>query len=181
MVIRLFSRSLLSSRVAALRRIEGSPARKLLHCALRLLGLRSLGVGGCSPGLLFLLCTVPAYAADPSSAVALLRRVEPTLARLSFAVPHERMATFEVDYRQKVVPFLKSREMVPHSDLGRPTAKGVFARLFVFPSVEAFTAKRNLLLSDPEWAALIVALGLGTNKNGYIRVSQRRGELKATS
>ena len=98
--------------------------------------------------LLTILWSVPALSAKP------------ILARLSFSVPQERMAAFEVDYSQKVVPFLKSRGMVPHSDLGRPTAKGVFARLIVFPSVKAFIERRDLLLSDPEWEALIVALGL---------------------
>jgi signal transduction histidine kinase/ligand-binding sensor domain-containing protein/DNA-binding response OmpR family regulator len=116
----------------------------------------------------WLLCAASAYAADPSSAVAPLRRVEPTLARLSFAVPQERMESFEVDYRQTVIPFLKRRGMVPHSDLGRPTAPGIFARLFVFPSVKAFIEKRDLLKNDPEWTSLTIELGLG-DKYGLIQ------------
>ena len=35
---------------------------------------------------------------------------EPTLARLSFWVPEERMAEFEVAYLKKVVPVLKGHE-----------------------------------------------------------------------
>ena len=61
---------------------------------------------------------------------------EPTLARLSFRVPEDQMAAFEATYRQKVVPFLKRRGMVPHSDVGRPTVKDAFSRLFVFQSVK---------------------------------------------
>jgi two-component system, sensor histidine kinase ChiS len=102
--------------------------------------------------LLFVLCLL-----SPAPANA----AEPTLARLSFALPQERMAAFEIDYRQKVIPFLKKRGMVPHSDLGRPTAKGIFARLFEFPSVKAINEERDSLLSDAKWAALIAELGLG--------------------
>lgn len=95
--------------------------------------------------LQFLLCN-PAYA------------IESTLGRLSFSVPEEEMAAFEEDYLQKVIPFLKSRGMIPYSGWVRPTAKGFFSRLFVFPSVKSFISKRDFLLSDPEWAALILAL-----------------------
>jgi signal transduction histidine kinase/ligand-binding sensor domain-containing protein/CheY-like chemotaxis protein len=131
MGIRSFSRSLLGA--CPERQSKGSPVRKLFLCPLL--------------SVLCLLCMSPAYAD------------EPTLARLSFEVPREQMESFEVDYRQKVVPFLKSRGLVPHSELGRPTAKGVFARLFAFPSVKAFTTKKNLLKDDTEWASLTVDLG----------------------
>jgi len=49
---------------------------------------------------------------------------EPTLARLSFWVPEERMAEFEVAYLKKVVPVLKGHGLVESSEPGRTTVQG---------------------------------------------------------
>ena len=46
---------------------------------------------------------------------------EPTLARLSFWVPRERMAEFEAVYQEKVVPILKKHGLVESSERGRAT------------------------------------------------------------
>jgi len=40
----------------------------------------------------------------------------PTLARLSFWAPQERMAEFEADYQAKVVPILRKHELVEYSE-----------------------------------------------------------------
>ncbi|MBC8393691.1 MAG: hypothetical protein H8E17_14135 [Deltaproteobacteria bacterium] len=45
-------------------------------------------------------------------------RAAPTLARLSFLVPPERMAEFETVHREKVVPILKQHGLVESSERG---------------------------------------------------------------
>ena len=56
---------------------------------------------------------------------------EPTLARLSFWVPPERMAEFETVYQEKVVPILKVHGLVESSERDERTkVEGIFNRLF---------------------------------------------------
>jgi ligand-binding sensor domain-containing protein/serine phosphatase RsbU (regulator of sigma subunit) len=57
---------------------------------------------------------------------------EPTLARLSFWMPPERVADFEAVYEERIVPLLKERGLVESTQQGRPTVDGVFSRLFEF-------------------------------------------------
>ena len=64
--------------------------------------------------------------------VGLVRPVyaeEPTLARLSFWAPPERMAEFEAAYEEQVVPILEKHGLVETFQRGRATVDGVFARL----------------------------------------------------
>ena len=53
----------------------------------------------------------------------------PTLARLSFWVPPERMAEFQAAYEEQVVPILEKHGLVETFQRGRATVDGVFARL----------------------------------------------------
>jgi hypothetical protein len=96
---------------------------------------------------LFLLWTAPAYAA------------EPTLARLSFWVPPERMAEFETTYREQVLPILKGHGLNESSEHGRTTIDSVFARLFLFNSAAEVATKAEVLQGDPAWQAVLKNLG----------------------
>ena len=55
---------------------------------------------------------------------------EPTLARLSFLVPPERMSEFEAVYKKDVAPILKAQGLAASSRQGRTTPDSVFSRLF---------------------------------------------------
>ena len=59
---------------------------------------------------------------------------EPTLARLAFWVPPERMGEFEIDYREQVLTLLKQRGLKESKHRGRVTPDSVFSRLFEFES-----------------------------------------------
>lgn len=54
----------------------------------------------------------------------------PTLARLSFYVPPNRMAEFEAVYNAKVAPILKTHGLMESAQRGRATVDNVFSRLF---------------------------------------------------
>ena len=79
----------------------------------------------------------------------------PTLARLSFWAPPERMAEFEAAYRQKVALILKRHGWVPSSEKGRATADSVFSQMFAFKNPVALEAARVMLTRDSLfWVAL---------------------------
>ena len=97
---------------------------------------------------------------------------EPTLARLSFWVPSERMAEFETLYDQKVVPLLKRRGFVPSAQIGRATVDGVFSRLFEFDTPSGVSGKAKILREDPDLTGVLKQLGdtFGTTSpEGLIR------------
>jgi signal transduction histidine kinase/CheY-like chemotaxis protein/streptogramin lyase len=86
-------------------------------------------------------------------ALSLLARTsaaEPTLARLSFWVPPEKMAEFTQVYAEEVVPFLREHALVESSVEGRPTAQGVFSRLFEFSSPAEWARVEKTLGEDPQ-------------------------------
>ena len=74
--------------------------------------------------------------------LAHVRADEPTLARLSFWVPPERMAEFEAAYEEQVVPILKKHGLVESSERGRATADS-FSRLFAVENPTAATIKKE--------------------------------------
>ena len=85
--------------------------------------------------------------------------VEPTLARLSFWVPPERVEEFAAVYAEQVVPLLEKRGITESTASGRATVDSVFSRLFSFPSPSSFLVSREALWSDPAWSALLNSLG----------------------
>ena len=80
-----------------------------------------------------------------------VRAIEPTLARLSFWVPPERMAEFEAAYEKQVLPLLKEQGLVEASRRGRVTSDSLFSRLFELLSPSEWDKLKTLLL-DPRVA-----------------------------
>ncbi len=76
---------------------------------------------------------------------------EPTLARLSFWLPTERMAEFAQVYESELAPFLEERGFVASVEPGRATVDSVFSRLFVFETPAAVEETRDRLERDPAW------------------------------
>ncbi len=83
----------------------------------------------------------------------------PTLARLSFWVPPQRMAEFATDYEKKIVPILKKHGLVESSERGRATPDSVFSRLFEVKTPGEVEEKQNALQGDSTWAATLRSLG----------------------
>ena len=54
----------------------------------------------------------------------------PTLARLSFWIPPDRLDDFEAAYEKKIMPILKEHGLAHSSELDRAAAQGVFSRSF---------------------------------------------------
>ena len=84
---------------------------------------------------------------------------EPTLVRLSFWVPPERMAEFESAYQQQVAPFLQERGFVASAEPGRATVDSVFSRLFEFDSPTEWRQKIETFENDPAVRKLWFRLG----------------------
>ena len=80
-----------------------------------------------------------------------LHATEPTLARLSFWLPSERMAEFENAYEAKVVPILKRHGLTESPQLARATADSAFTRLFEVKTPADVAEKREALNADPAW------------------------------
>ena len=100
------------------------------------------------------------------------RADEPTLARLKFWVPPERIAEFEAAYEEEVVPILKKHGFVESSQQGRATVDSVFSRLFEFDSPSEWSEKLEAFKNDPAVQKLLLRLGtqFGTNQpNRVIR------------
>jgi DNA-binding NtrC family response regulator/ligand-binding sensor domain-containing protein len=98
--------------------------------------------------------------------------IPPTLARLSFWAPPERMAEFEVVYQQKIAPFLLQRGWVESLERGRMTVEGVFSRLFEVETLSEIKEKVEALRGDPAWHAMLRSLGAtfgATDTDGRIR------------
>jgi len=95
----------------------------------------------------------------------------PTLARLSFWVPPEQMATFEGHYRDQVVPMLAEKGFKASSKQVDTVVSGIFSRLFEFPSPRDVWEKKAALEKDAQWQALLQSLGSsfhGQAKGGAI-------------
>ena len=97
---------------------------------------------------------------------------EPTLVRLAFWVPPERMEEFDAAYAEQVAPLLKKHELVESSARGRTTVDSVFSRLFAFATLDTFFAQRYSLWNDPAWQRLREHLGEAfgvVDPDGFIR------------
>ena len=79
---------------------------------------------------------------------------EPTLARLCFWVPSERIMEFESAYEKHVVPVLNRHSLVASSESMQTTADSVFARSFAFKTVAEFEEVRKAFLSDSAFVAV---------------------------
>ena len=98
----------------------------------------------------------------------------PTLARLSFWVPPQRMAEFETAYREKVVPILKKHGLAESSERGRATPDSIFSRLFELKTPPEVEEKQKALQSDSTWTMMMRGFGtaFGTSRpDGLIRHS----------
>ena len=84
---------------------------------------------------------------------------EPTLARLSFWVPLERMAEFEVAYEEQAVPVLEQHGLVVSTRRGRTTADSVFSRLFEMQTPTDIAATATALQKDPAWQEVLQRWG----------------------
>ena len=97
---------------------------------------------------------------------------EPTLARLSFRLPPERMAEFEAVYRAKIAPLLKRHGLPESSRQGRATVDSVFSRLIEVKTPSWMVQTQEALDGDLSWSALLQDLGkrFGTaDPDGLIR------------
>jgi len=88
----------------------------------------------------------------------------PTLARLSFWVPPERMTEFETVYQEKVVPILKTHVLVEYSQRGRANVEGIFSRLFEMNTPVEVEDKAKALREDAEWQEVLQNLGTAFGK-----------------
>ena len=83
---------------------------------------------------------------------------EPTLARLAFRVPPQRMGEFGTAYREQVLPILAQHGLLPSSREGRATVDSVFSRLFEMRSLSDIADMERQLGSDPAWQTLLQGL-----------------------
>ena len=84
---------------------------------------------------------------------------EPTLARLSFWVPPERMAEFEGTYAEQIVPILEKHGLVESPVHGRATVDSVFSRLFSFTTVKDAWEKWADISTDPQFQKILEVTG----------------------
>ena len=83
----------------------------------------------------------------------------PTLARLSFWVPPERMGEFAAVYEAKILPVLRHHGLISYSEQGRGTPENVYSRLFVFHSPSEATDRHRTLENDQTWNTMLRELG----------------------
>ena len=91
---------------------------------------------------------------------------ESTLARLSFWLPSERMAEFEISYREQALPVLKHHGLVESAVAGRATPDSVFSRLFALSTPSEVLQKQDALNADPAWKAVLQILGKTVGLDG---------------
>jgi len=94
-----------------------------------------------------------------SLSTSLLYAAEPTLARLSFWVPFEKMVAFEDAYQTRLVPILNRHGLVASDLKGRPTTEGIFSRLFEVETPEGVEVIKQTLQTDKEWHAILRDIG----------------------
>lgn len=85
--------------------------------------------------------------------------VQPTLARLSFWVPPERMGDFAEIYETEVKPQLKQRGLVATTESSRPILDGVFNRSFAVGSLEEALEIERTLAADSTWTTALKQWG----------------------
>ena len=85
---------------------------------------------------------------------------EPTLARLAFWVPPDRMVEFESAYQEKVLPILEAHGLTTSAKEGRTTVDSVFSRLFELESPSQVPEARQVLQEDEAFQAILQGLGL---------------------
>lgn len=83
----------------------------------------------------------------------------PTLARLVFWAPPERMSEFAVAYEQQVVPLLQKHHLITSSQQSRTTVDSVFSRLFAWTTVDQFEESWTALQQDTTWNEQMLQLG----------------------
>ncbi len=84
---------------------------------------------------------------------------EPTIGRLCFWVPPERMVEFASVYQEQAVPILDKHGFVTSARLGRATVDNVYSRLFEFEDPAALISKHRELWTDQAWRDLLLQLG----------------------
>jgi signal transduction histidine kinase/ligand-binding sensor domain-containing protein len=102
---------------------------------------------------------------------------EPTLVRVTFWVPPERMEEFEVAYEQEVVPLLEKHGLVVSTIRGRPTVEGTFSRLFELASPDDYFEIYLALQADLSFTVVKRSLGERFGGTQYIRKPSRREEI----
>jgi len=85
--------------------------------------------------------------------------VEPTLARLAFWVPAERMEEFEVEYADRIAPILEEHDLVESVRKGRETPEGICSRLFEVSSIADLMEKQKAIREDSRWQEVLGELG----------------------
>jgi len=75
---------------------------------------------------------------------------KPTLGRLAYWVPPQRMAEFEAVYEEQIAPILKRHGLVESVQRGRATEDNVFSRLFEFGSASELMDMLEVLGSDSQ-------------------------------
>jgi len=84
---------------------------------------------------------------------------EPTLARLSFWVPPERMSEFEGAYQEQLLPVLESKGLVESNQRSRATVDSVFCRLFEMGALDAIDSVNVILGGESVWTRELQGLG----------------------
>ena len=88
---------------------------------------------------------------------------EPTLARLAFWVPPERMEEFGAAYAEQVAPVLKKHGLAASSEWGRATVDSVFSRLFEMRNPAQVAEVGEQLALDEKWREAVRNLGASFN------------------
>ena len=100
----------------------------------------------------------------------LAKAEEPTLARLSFWAPPDRMAGLEAAYEEQVVPILKKHGLVESAAYGRATVDSVFCRLFKIETPAAIPVIAKALREDAAWQEVLQRLGTAFETPGTDRL-----------
>ncbi|MDP6777839.1 MAG: hypothetical protein QGI83_13855, partial [Candidatus Latescibacteria bacterium] len=94
---------------------------------------------------------------------------EPTLARLSFWVPPERVGEFEAAYRKQVIPILVAHGLDTTASRTWKGAEGVFSRLFDVASIADVAKVQMTLEQDTTWARTLGELGTDSGARDVAR------------
>ena len=131
-----------------------NPPRTAPHKSVKI-GIHALGCIALS------LAGIDGWAATGTSGMG-----TPTLARLSFWVPGEKMGEFETAYQAKVVPILARHGLVGSSRIARSASEGIFSRLFELERPSEVQVVDKALREDPAFGGIMRELGpvFGTNK-----------------
>ena len=105
---------------------------------------------------------------------------EPTLARLSFWVPPERMGEFGDIYQERLLPVLEGKGLVESAQRSRATVDSVFSRLFEVDAPVAIDSINSILGRELVWQRELQDLG-GKFWNGDAELLRFRFALYATT